>query len=104
MNHKLRRISPASLAALFATFGFVVSIGTVIFTVVVMRPGVTASLNGFFSLQFKDEVNPAMLVAYPIINAIAGMVAGFLTGWFYNLWAHFTGGVSIDISDSGRRE
>jgi uncharacterized membrane protein len=103
MNHRLRRISPASLAALFATFGFVVSIGTVIFTVVVMRPGVTANLNGFFSMQFTNELNPAMLVIYPIANAIAGMVAGFLTGWFYNLWAHFTGGVNVEISDGSSR-
>jgi hypothetical protein len=102
MKHKLHRISPSSLGALLATFGFVISILTVIITAVVMRPGMTANLNGFLSLQFKDELNPAMLLVYPIINTIVGMVVGFLVGWFYNLWAHFTGGVSIELSDSDR--
>ena len=100
MNTRLKKISPGDLALLLGGFGFIASIPIVIFASLVIGPGRTVNLNGFVSLTFTDTLSPIFLVlAYPFMNAIAGMISGFIIAWLYNFLARFLGGVAIRLDD-----
>lgn len=100
MNVRLKRISPEDLGLFLGAAGFVVAVPTVIFALAFIGPGRTVSLNGFVSLTFMDRLDPVGLVlAYPILNATVGFVAGLLVGWFYNFLARFRGGIRIRLNE-----
>jgi hypothetical protein len=98
MKTRLSRMSPGDMGLLFGFIGFIVSIPIVIFAFFAIGPGRTVNLKGFFSLTFTGSLEPIWLVlAYPFLNAIAGVIAGFLTAWLYNLYARFFRGISIEL-------
>jgi hypothetical protein len=78
--------------------GFIFSIPTVIFAFTAIGPGRTVNLTGFFSLTFTGSPEPIwLMLAYPFLNAPAGVIVGFLTAWLYNLYARIFRGVSIEL-------
>lgn len=102
MKHKLSYISPAGLAAILATFGFVGSFIGITFILFSMRPGATANLSGFVSFQFTHRIDIFILIIYPFANAFGGLISGFLIAWVYNHWARISGGLVVGLYDSKR--
>lgn len=79
--------------------GCVTSIPIVIFVFTTIGSGRTAHLNGFFTLTFSGALDPIGLVlAYPSLNALAGVIAGFLTAWFFNLYARLSRGIAVEFN------
>ena len=99
MKTRLSRILPGDLGFFLGFTGFVASIPIVIFAFTSIGPGRTVHLNGFFTLTFTGSLNPIGLVlAYPFLNALAGVIAGFLIAWLYNFSAQIFRGVSVDLN------
>jgi hypothetical protein len=98
MKTRLSRISPGDIALFFGVISFAVSIPLVIFAFLVIAPGRTVNLKGFLSFTFTGSLEPIWLVlAYPLLNALADVIGGFITAWFYNIYARFFKGISIDL-------
>jgi hypothetical protein len=98
MKTRLARISPGGLGLIFAFFGFVASFPIIIIAVSTIGPGRTVTLGGFVKLTFTGSLEPvSLLLTYPLLNALAGMVGGFLLAWLYNFYARVARGVSIDL-------
>ncbi len=98
MKTRLNRISPGDLGLLFGFTGFIVSIPIIVFALCTMGPGTTVTLKGFFSLTFKDSLEPiALILAYPFLNALAGLIGGFLVAWLYNFYARLFKGIAVDL-------
>jgi len=103
MKTRLKRISPRDLGALLSVIGFLASIPIVIFAFIAIAPGRTVNLNGFISLSFTGSLSPIELVlAFPLLNGIAGGISGLIIAWLYNFLARFLGGVGIEIEEDYR--
>jgi|GEM_PF-2047944 len=102
---RLSRISPWDLGLFLASAVFLISLPGTVTAFAMVAPGRTMSLNGFFSFSVTGGQNPFLrgfnplwlVVAYPFINALAGMVAGFLLGCLYNLYARLFGGLRVSL-------
>jgi len=100
MNKRLKKISPRDLALLLGVVGFIATIPIVIFAFLAIGPGRTVNMSGFVTLTFKDKLSPIELVlAFPMLNAIAGAISGLISAWLYNFLARFLGGITIRLED-----
>jgi hypothetical protein len=100
LNTRLKKISPSDLALLLGLVGLIASVPIVIFAFAAIGPGRSVNLNGFVSLTFTSTLSPIWLVlAYPFLNAIGGLMSGFIIAWLYNFIARFLGGIEIRLED-----
>ena len=98
MNTRLSRLSPGDLGLFLGFVAFLISIPCVVFAFVAMGPGRTITLNGFMSYTFTGSLQPMWIfLAYPIVNGLGGLTAGFLISGFYNFYAALFGGISFDL-------
>jgi hypothetical protein len=98
MNARLTRISPRDLGLLLGFIGLVVSILSVVLGIITIGLGKTVNLQGFLTLTFTGSIDSFwIIVAYPLLNAIAGVIVGFIGAWLYNFYARFFGGLSIHL-------
>lgn len=98
MRTRLTRISPLDMALFSGFIGFIASIPMVIFAFAAIGPGRTVTLQGAFTLIFTNSLDPVGLVlAYPFLNAIAAVVAGFLTACLYNIYARRFRGIEVHL-------
>jgi hypothetical protein len=83
--------------------GFIVSIPTLIFAFITIGPGHTVSLNGFLSYTFTGSLEPiGIVLAYPFLNAVAGVIGGFILGWLYNFYARHFDGISVELKEADK--
>ena len=70
----------------------------IIFAFTAIGPGRTVTLQGFFTFTFKSSLEPlSRVLAYPFLNALTGLIGGFLVAGLYNFDARLFRGVSIDL-------
>jgi hypothetical protein len=97
---KLNLLSFARFQALLgALLGFVAGImysfgGFIIDTLVTLGWVVTTETPG---LSYGSVLAFGALIGMPIIGLMAGLVTGFISAIFYNLYAKWFGGVEIDF-------
>lgn len=98
MKTRLTQISPGDSAQFLGFIGFVFSLPVVLFALAMIGPGKTVTLNGFTSFTFTNTIEPFwLLFAYPFLNALGGIITGFIFAWIYNFYARHFGGIAIEI-------
>jgi hypothetical protein len=92
MNKRLSRIAPWQAGKLFALIYFFVSllitIPLLLITAVAPVPHGPGS-----------KVGPGMLLIFPFIYALAGLIFVPLGCWIYNLAAKLVGGLQVSVTD-----
>jgi hypothetical protein len=104
MKTRLKRIDPGGLGGCMGVLGFVMSIPGVILSMVMAAPGASIKLTGFFSFGYSSpQGSPSalMLLGYPVMNTVGGVITGFLVAWFYNFFATSFGGVAVELEAEG---
>jgi hypothetical protein len=104
MKLRLKRISPASLAAILAGIYFAAGLLVSACGVVLALSGAPFTLIGPVTYGGQGPAMLAMLAAYPFILALLGLITGFLSAWFYNAVARLTRGVLVEFTEAGRLE
>ncbi len=104
MKLRVRRISPATLAATLAVFYFVFGLFVGLFGVVGLLAGGEVMLGGPVSFSLSDVSMLPLAILYPFMAATVGAIAGFLIAWLYNFTVRFTKGILIDFSEANARE
>ncbi|MFH1498352.1 MAG: hypothetical protein ABII82_11050 [Verrucomicrobiota bacterium] len=94
---RLRRVDPGDLAKFFALFAFVLSLPPVVLALLAVVAGRAVYLKGVFS--YRGQFHLTAIIAYPFVNALGGLLAGFLLAWLYNALARCFGGVRISLGE-----
>lgn len=96
---RLHRIDPGDLAKILGLAAFVLSLPVAVFALLFSGPGRTTSLNGFFTYRTTGDINALVVMAYPFINALGGLMTGFILAWLYNALARRFGGVRMALGE-----
>jgi hypothetical protein len=104
MNQRIKKISPASLAAILAAVYFVIGILTGIFGIIGGLSGANVTLNGPFTFSGSGTTVIIISIFYPLISALGGAIMGFLLAIVYNFSTKFTKGLLIQIEESNHYE
>jgi hypothetical protein len=97
MKTRLLYISPVGLANFLAAASFVVSIPAVLVAFATIGPGRTVHLKGYFGLSFTNSLDLSVVLAWPLINAIAAYLTGLIGAWVYNVYVTYFGGISVKL-------
>ncbi len=92
MNKRLSRIAPWQAGKLFAIVYFFLSLLFVIPMALIMTlaprpPGAGA------------KFGPVMLIVFPFLYALAGLIFVPLGCWLYNMAAKLVGGLKVSVTD-----
>ena len=93
MTKKLSRIAPWQAGKLFALVYFVLSL---IFVV----PMELIALLGPKPAGPGPHFSPALIILFPFLYALAGLVFVPLGCWIYNVAAKLVGGLEVTVTDS----
>jgi hypothetical protein len=92
MTKKLTRIAPWQAGKLFAVIYFFVSLIFVIPMELIAMLAPTSSAPG-------PHLSPGLILLFPFVYALAGLVFVPLACWIYNLAARLVGGLEITVAD-----
>lgn len=96
---RLRRIDPGDLAKILGLAAFVLSLLPAMLAVFAGVAGRAVELNGFFSYRAVGQFHLAAIMAYPFVNALGGLITGFILAWLYNALARRFGGVRVVLGE-----
>jgi len=94
MTKKLTRIAPWQAGKLFAVIYFLVGLIFVIPMEFVAMLAPTPAGSG------PHHLSPALILLFPFIYALAGLVFVPLACWIYNIAARLVGGLEVTVADS----
>ena len=93
MTKKLIRIAPWQAGKLFAVFYFVLSLIFVVPMELIALLAPTPKGPG-------PHFSPALIMLFPFIYALAGLLLVPLACWIYNVAAKLVGGLDITVTDT----
>lgn len=104
MKLRLKRISPASLAATLAIFYFIVGLFVAAFGIIAALSGAQFTMSGPATFSGAGLSMLPLAIAYPFLAALLGAIGGFLIAWVYNFTVRFTKGIKLEFTESGFRD
>ena len=93
MIKKLTRIAPWQAGKLFAVIYFFVGLILVVPMELVAMLAPTPAAPA-------PHLSPALIILFPFIYALAGLVFVPLACWIYNIAARLVGGLEVTVADS----
>ena len=93
VTKKLTRIAPWQAGKLFAVFYFVLSLIFVVPMELIALLAPTPTGPG-------PHFRPALIILFPFIYALAGLLLVPLACWIYNVAAKLVGGLDITVTDT----
>ena len=84
----------------FAFVYFVIGIFVGIFGVIGGLSGANVNLNGPFSISGTGPTLVTISALYPLINALGGLIFGYILALIYNFSVRFTKGLIVKIEDA----
>jgi hypothetical protein len=101
MKLRLKRISPASLAATLAILYFIVGLFVAAFGIIAAFSGAQFTMSGPPTFSGAGLSMLPLAIAYPFLAALLGAIGGFLIAWVYNFTVRFTKGIQVEFTESG---
>ncbi len=104
MVQEIKKIKTVSLAKTIAVFYGLIGFFTAVFTLIfflggaVMEEGKRSGLVGLVLFNIVIALFSGFVVS--VITSVFGWIIGFLTAFFYNMFAFRLGGVKVELADA----